>query len=574
MTENNNPQQQPDLAAMAAQANDAQEQKTPLQEVAEFSEQTQQGYKERHPETEQPASPTPQVNKEETDLAFKPQDPNGSTVVIPPDDEVVLATDSATGQSIVVGAEHAKDILDGKTVSASESIQPADTSGYVIEKKQEAAPEQKGPFLGDGVPGDASESIATYLKDMDSDIEKARAHAESLGVDADAIESGDRPENPEAPKNNTDDDQDEEGTDADEFDEDQFAKATIIIDKTGMGSVINLTDDERAKLETVKTITLKEVEMVEIPAIKIRKPKKGSIDKILERQATVHETPIILPASGYEARIAGCSTYELMALASDSNNPLIDNRTKWTLIHSKLRGTSIGNMDFDTFLKETAAQDYNNFIYGILVSTYPADDTVPLNCPKCNTQFNHKYQVRSLMRSEKMSDKLLDTVKAIADSSHSAEEAKKTHAESALSLTKQIQLPVSKYVVTLYVASVHDFIYNGMKALSENPDTQYQQAHILSTLVKEILIPDPDDMEYYIPYDKAADITKALYTLSSTDTSVLFRMGAQLSEDTQFEYGLVDVVCPKCGNSHKTLPFELESILFHRYQQELTTTIE
>jgi hypothetical protein len=112
-----------------------------------------------------------------------------------------------------------------------------------------------------------------------------------------------------------------------------------------------------------------------------------------------------------------------------SENALLDTETKWSVLHSKLAQTSLGEMNFNDFLRATAAVDYNTLIYGLLCATYPDDDTLPLNCAndKCNKQFEHKYSVRSLLRAEKMTDKLQGLVAKVVDGAHTEETAKKVH---------------------------------------------------------------------------------------------------------------------------------------------------
>jgi len=166
----------------------------------------------------------------------------------------------------------------------------------------------------------------------------------------------------------------------------RYNEAVVIIDKTGMGQVINFTDEERAKMKKVKSIKLKEVETVELKSIKTKKAKTGIADRILQKRNTIRNTTIVLPISGLTMVMKGCSTFELMGLITGQEVNVMTLVAKWTLIHSKVESTSIGKMDFNTFLNNVASLEYDILVYGILCATFPDEDVFPLTCPMCRVQ--------------------------------------------------------------------------------------------------------------------------------------------------------------------------------------------
>jgi hypothetical protein len=491
-----------------------------------------------------------QVDLTDTPLQIKPADTNGSTIIIPADDGVMLTVDTEKGFS---------------AVPVEPDISPYQGAGFVIEPAKKEEPGERREILAQGAPDDTAKNVENYMKEMDAETERERIKALKNGFDETSAAEG-RPQKSKDEEDSTLED------DAD-FDE-KYQKAIVLIDKTGMGQAINFTDEEREKLQRVKSIRLEEIQKVEIGTIKTKKGKKNSVDKILQRQASVHTTPIILSASGYTAVMKGCSTYELISLMTSAQNALIDTRTKWTMLWNKLESTSIGEMDFDTFLQSTAAIDYNTFIYGVLCSTYPDDDKIPMECPKCKSPFDHSYSTRSLIRAEKMSEKMQNLVAHIVDGSHTADGAKRVHSESTFNTVKSVRLPISGFIIELHVQSSYDLINNSIKGLTENKDERYNQASVMSTAVRTIHVPDPDEDGAYLSYDEVMDITKFIYSLQDTDILVLTKQTEVVLDDLTFEFGLMDVTCPKCKNHQKTIPFDIESILFYRYQQAMNTKIE
>jgi len=432
--------------------------------------------------------------------------------------------------------------------------------GLVINNEDLVEKEEETPVYT-GVTPSTQSSFEAYLADMDNDIEEAKAYAEEKKAETESSDSEET------------EDEENPGMTKDEFHE-KYNEAVVVIDKSGFGRVINFTDEEHEKLEKVKKIKLEEVETVSLDTIKTKKPKKKDIDKIIKRVTSIATTNIVLPISGYTAEMKGCSAYELISLIDGNDNALLNAQNKWSLIHNKIESTSLGKMDFNEFLMNTAASDYNTFIYGLLCSTYPDDDEIPLTCEKCKKPFNHKYSVRSLIRAEAMSEKLQDTFMNIVDNSVTEESAKKVHEDSLISYVKRIKLPHSGIIAEIYVQSAYDLINKSIKDLTDNTDEKYAQTAVLSTLINKFYVPDPDEPGSYFEVDSGADISKTLYTLNEIDILVIRKMGEDLLNDMSVSYGLMDITCPHCGNYVPFIEMELENILFYRYRQALSTVIE
>lgn len=452
--------------------------------------------------------------------------------------------------------------------------------GIVINKEPEKA-SKEGITITPGVTPETMDGVNDWLAEMDETLAEAREAAEEAGLDTDVIENATEASqiNKEIAKVKHDVVEEDEDGEEDEDENDpefksKYSEAVVVIDKAGMGTVINFTEEERAKLEKAKVIKLEEVETIDLKFIKSKKKKKATVDKILNRISSSRTSPIILPASGLTAEMKGCSTYEILDLVKQSDNLLLDTQTKWSLIHNKVENTSIGKMDFDTFLKNVAATDISSFMYGIICSTYPSEDTLDLKCEKCKKEFAHSYSIKSLIRAEKMNDSLKERIATIVDGSTTALGARQVHNDAPVMQSKTFKLPVSGIVVEIGVQTAYDFINNSMKELSENKDSKYNQAAVLSSIVRTLYIPDPDEEGSYIEYDNAADVSKVIYSLKETDILVLTKQGELILDNLSFEFGLMDVNCPNCKHHIDTVPMDLESILFWKYQQASNMKID
>ena len=455
-----------------------------------------------------------------------------------------------------------------------------DGPGLVIEKKDPK--DEPNPLDFTKMNYESKQAVNKYLEDMDKEIEEYDEdfgeYMEEYLEKKEKLQNGitddeDDDKDDEDDEDDEDDDMVDKDTDPKEF-MDKYNEAIVVIDKTGMGSVINFTDDERQKLEKVKKIKIEEVETVELKQIKTKRAKKGRAKKIINKVNQARHTPVVLPISGFTVTMSGCSTYELLTLITDDGNPVELQRSKWSLIHSKIVDTSIGKLSFDDFLNNVAQMEYDVLVYGILCASYPEKDKFPLRCPKCNTQFEHEYDIRSLLRAEAMSEKLMETVAHVVDCSVREEDAKKCHDESLLNQDLVIKLPQSGYIFNLGVQTAHDFIENSVDAI-DRMDPKYAQSAMIGSAVRRIFIEDPEDGEYF-EIDDTEDIIETIFTLQNTDLVVLGKKIGELVDGMSFEFGLMNIDCPnkKCRQHTNSIPVEIDTILFHKYRQVMNTNIE
>jgi hypothetical protein len=184
--------------------------------------------------------------------------------------------------------------------------------------------------------------------------------------------------------------------------------------------------------------------------------------------------------------------------------------------------------------------------------------------------------MRSLLRAEEMSEKLAGLVKHVADHSYTEEQAKECFETSVLNTEKSIQLPDSEFICTIGVQNAYSFIYDSVNAI-DKLDEKYQQATIISSAVARIYVPNPDDDgATYLEIDDTEDKIKLIYSLNATDISILSTKIGEITEGLEFRFGLMDITCPniKCKHHVNSLGVELDTILFHKYQQAMNTTID
>lgn len=492
---------------------------------------------------------------------------NGQTITVEPRHANELYTDANVNSEVLPSEIDvpAPEELDTPDISAI-TVEPGQYNGmgYVVDNSELVEAEQ---FKRDnGVPAPSLDNISAYLENMDLEIEELATEKEKLLMEQ-ALDS--------------DDEDDDSYYSDDDMTKDEFLRkyeeAVVIIDKTGMGKVIDFTDEDREKLSRSKKIKLEEVENIKISTLKTKKPKKGNkLNDIIQNTIKMNTTPVVLPVSGYTCVMKGCSAHELISFVNGGESQMDSLLNKWSIIYSKIVSTSLGNLTFNEFLSKTASLDYNILVYGILCSTYPDNDTIQLTCRTdgCKKNFDYEYSIRSLMRVEQMSEKMMDLIADAVDNSYSLETSKECHENAPINQVEQYILPSSQYVIELQVQSAYDLIHKSIKELADKDrDKSKDDAVILSTAIGRILIEDPEDGEYF-EFDSPKDICDIICSLDATDTSVLTTLANKFLNGLDIKFGLMDIECPSCKHYTPSIEMDIESILFYRYQQEMSTVVE
>lgn len=387
-------------------------------------------------------------------------------------------------------------------------------------------------------------------------------------------------------KNETVEKNKKDDVDSDDDDEDdrnnKYDEVKIIIDKTGikLGEIL-FTEEERAKIEKSKVIKLEEVENVNLEVKRTKKVLSDKkLGKILKKTVVPYTTQVVLPISGYTAEVAACSTYELLSLVladQADEDPVIAQEKKWSVIHSKLVNTSLGKMSFDTFMRHTSIMDYRFFIFGILTATYGAQNkSIPFNCDHCKTEFEADLVTSTLLRIERLDDKMVSLIAGAVENSHVKDKADNWHKESPVMSKKIIKLPSSEYIIELQLQSAHDNIHKSIETINElaEKDKIKAQLAIVASNVSRILIPDEEEPD--VPYEVTStdDIIEVLYHLDDYDIKVVTDQSTKLLEGLNVEFGMKDLECPKCNHVSPYVPLDIESLLFFQTQAALNTKVE
>ena len=369
----------------------------------------------------------------------------------------------------------------------------------------------------------------------------------------------------------------EEAKPEDHADAEKKQLVKVLIDKTGLGKVIDFTEEERKKLVEADLIKVTEVKTVDIEAVRAKKSNKSFHEALGEFDYHGPKTNICFPLSGFTAQMKGLTfgQYQDIIRSMDAN---VDRQYKiMTIIYHNMVNISSGPFkDFDDFLHHFAFQDTNLALYGMLIASEKGNQSMTVTCHNCETDFELTYDVRSLLRLDKCSKGFLDQMDIIMDARPT--EYKKIQENAPVNTVRVIRLPDTQAVAEIGQASVYEFIYNFLPAgqdknfkelFGEDAEMDDDSLAILMLLmgIRTLYIPDPESDEFF-ECKTYEEIIRGVMSLSPSDMAILSRYIEEILGQYQIVFG-IPAKCPNCGTITELVEIDI-SDMFFRLNQRLT----
>lgn len=361
-----------------------------------------------------------------------------------------------------------------------------------------------------------------------------------------------------------------------EFDK-KVNETVVLIDKTNVGVVIDFTDEEREKLRSAKQITLKEVEVKELETIKIKKKNnKKPVESLIRTVIHQHAVMVPLLSSGYTVKLKGCSVFELLALLNikEGENPTVSMKEKWSIIHSKIVETSLGDLSFTEFMDKTAYSDLPMLLYGLTCASFPDEDTVDLKCNNCDKSFKHTYLMNSTLRFEMLPDSSKERFKEVIDNSYVKQDSEEYAANALVNSVKRFRLPSSGILVDFEYKSGDKFISKVIKDIQTDGLDEMDITILgITAVIQRLLLPDLEANDgSYFEINEPLEMVEVIRQLDFTDRRIVVKQSESMIMDTEIKFGLIDVTCPHCGHVTNVIKIDkIEDILFLLCEREMNT---
>ena len=363
----------------------------------------------------------------------------------------------------------------------------------------------------------------------------------------------------------------------------------ILIDKTGYGKKpIEFSENEKKEIYEADQILLTSTKKFDIASIKINvndpdAPKKTFQQTAVEHQLSDSHTSVAFPLSGFHGQVSGMSYGEMRDLCLDPDMIGFNNvRKQISTFYNKLKNISCQPFkDLDDFMKHFAFNDFNMGLYALYVSTFPEMQGITLTCgnKKCNREFEHHFNTRSIIQFNHCPDAWLTRYKELV--SASPYDYERLAKEAPVNNITYIQLPYCRYVVGVGVVTLYDYLYklipvndpNEFRRLfGENPDRD--SVNYLSTCmyVREILV--PDGQGGWDRYEDLKDVLAILNSLQPDEVKIVTSLAEDIKYKSEPFIGVENVECPNCGAKTRLVPLDVSNLLFLARETLQNTTVD
>ncbi len=318
---------------------------------------------------------------------------------------------------------------------------------------------------------------------------------------------------------------------------------------------------DASKLLANITVDLNSINIVEGPAklnlLKSREELLGA-SKVMQ---------VVCCQSAYSAEVSALRNQEIQNI----NNMNVDTYTfKRKLYHAlwnHIENTSVGKMDFDTWMRVTSIFDVETLLYGAYSMTFPHENKYPLQCPvnDCQRKFDAIINNNSLVETRGQNDIFAKISEVVSNIDNAAELIGQSHVHT----TKRIMLPESKIIVDVHIPSVHDYLEGSLLKFRNNEQYAEENAESLglAMFVKQFLIPDIETLRntgqlQYMALTDRDVFADTIANLPIQDAQYIPDGVDEMADKLQITYSIKGIKCPQCGYEFKPIPMNMESLLF------------
>lgn len=352
---------------------------------------------------------------------------------------------------------------------------------------------------------------------------------------------------------------------------------------------------EKSKIEEYKDIVVdkpttttlsgpkqKDSTVVKMPNIKnIKTVKSSSIyeafgDQMRKRRESAFSTKVPLPVSGYTASMLGLSSPEIRDYSETlaGLDRFGQMELRYRTVFEKIKQTSAGEMDFETFLKSTALLEFEILMYGLFSSSFPEQNTYPYFCSHCKGKMEFTYENwQYLDTSEEDPEKRKVVLSSIRKVLEGQSDGKEMFINSDVTSTIRKYLNHSKIIVELRHPTLHDQLYDVLGNINDENVKNPTLVNIMP-FIKKVYLPtietiESDEPEYIVLEDLDQKVT-ALTTIDETDDDELaIAIQDEILSKYNIKFTLRTPKCKSCGADSEAIPVSFEDMLFTTRQTRL-----
>lgn len=242
---------------------------------------------------------------------------------------------------------------------------------------------------------------------------------------------------------------------------------------------LEFTPEEREKMVKVKTIKLQVVEDVDLKTIEVERVDKKHKETMLQSLDTnLSHYSVPLPLMNDYCRFKGSQIVQLIQAVKYEDATLDEViAKKASLVYSQLAGGANLKkyddkgkvvMSYQDFINKFLFHDLDMALYGILVASSMEEIETTLTCGSCGGQFQWKYNLKSLLTMDDLSDDFKEKFDDILGNKMNEEYLQDLFKENHKSI--RVKSPITNNIYELNYPTVARAI-NLYRLIDENDET-------------------------------------------------------------------------------------------------------
>lgn len=357
---------------------------------------------------------------------------------------------------------------------------------------------------------------------------------------------------------------------------------TVILNKLNENTV-NFTDDEREKMIKTNVINVRIVDNLDLSSAEVDRTPVSFNDLINEFKCDTIQTPVVFPQSGFRAYMTGLSVSEMLAFGLNGQNgyTVDDFKKRLNIVYRHMVNPTIYIENFNDFLNKFAWSDLELAVWGMLISSFPTEDTVTLQCGKqdCKKSYEVKYNPSAILDWDEVSKDFISLFETIISCTDANTENIAKNSPIRKSLI--VELPYTKIRAELGRPSAHDYVSRiapamidekAIKAIvGENPNERDTSVFLATMFIRVLYVPVNGK---YHPLTSYKNIYQMLSQLRPGELDALISVVNNKFPDTEPAFYLPKSKCPYCGNVSDKIEISASELLFQRAQDLSHTQYE
>ena len=330
-------------------------------------------------------------------------------------------------------------------------------------------------------------------------------------------------------------------------------------------------EEENKIQEEQKELTLDDILgkiEVNLDEIEIMDATEISDLVLFENQETVlsdsKTMQVVCCQSGYAAHLSPLKNQEIQNLIASDLDLYNFKKRVYRTVYNHIQDSSVGKMDFNTWLKVTSYFDIDTLLYGVYCQTFPYENKYPLTCPRCDRGFNTIVNNNTLIETRGQEADIYAKINEVVAN---IKDPKLLLEHSHVHTTKRVMLEQSKIIFDIIIPSAHDYLEGILANASDQFIEEYSTSLGIALFIDKVLIPDLKGYKAtgklkYIPVTNKGRIIDIVSKLPYYDGLDLSDKVNEFTNKYKIVYSIKNIKCPECGFEFPNLPMNLEDILF------------